>query len=265
MTMKYGGFAPKTRALHDWQASPKSVVRSYKTSNTGCPYCSGQKVHPEESLGAKFPELAAQWHPTKNGELSPFDVSYGSGKPVWWLCEFRHATRRSPNVRTSQGGRGCGKCARQTSKLEIRLYVELKTFIIEVGWRRKIQGYECDIYLPGLRVAIEVNGYKWHKDNQENDQRKTEAFEALGLTVVRVREIPLPQLRQVDVLFKSSEKHLSIVHKLVDVLLALRCLDSIQTKKAGMYLATQSYAGEPEYRKNTGAITETAGGRIPFG
>jgi hypothetical protein len=31
--------------------------------------------------------LAKQWHPTKNNELTPFDVSKGSDKKVWWKCE----------------------------------------------------------------------------------------------------------------------------------------------------------------------------------
>lgn len=240
---------PKTPDLHEWPASPKSVIGSYKTHNTGCPYCSGQKVHPEESLGALFPELAAYWHPTKNGDLTPFEVSYGSGKPVYWLCNFQHTTYNAPNTRTAQGGRGCGKCANQTSRLEIRLHVELKTFINEVGWRRKLDGRECDIYLPSARVAIEVDGYKWHKDKHDSDQQKTDVFEAKGLTVVRVREIPLPSLRQVDVLFKTSQKQLIIVQDLIRVLLTLGCLNKSQTNKAEAYLVSQDYAAEPAYRK----------------
>jgi len=30
--------------------------------------------------------LAKQWHPTKNGDLTPYDVTCGSGKNVWWQC-----------------------------------------------------------------------------------------------------------------------------------------------------------------------------------
>ena len=28
------------------------------------------------------PDLAAEWHPTKNGRLSPEDISYGSKKKI---------------------------------------------------------------------------------------------------------------------------------------------------------------------------------------
>jgi hypothetical protein len=30
--------------------------------------------------------LAKQWHPTKNGKLTPSDVGAGSTKKVWWKC-----------------------------------------------------------------------------------------------------------------------------------------------------------------------------------
>ena len=38
------------------------------------------------SFGVLDPEQAELWHPTKNGELTPYDVSTGSGKRVWFKC-----------------------------------------------------------------------------------------------------------------------------------------------------------------------------------
>ena len=31
-----------------------------------------------------YPHLVKEWHPTKNGDLTPKDVTYGSNKKVWW-------------------------------------------------------------------------------------------------------------------------------------------------------------------------------------
>ena len=42
--------------------------------------------HDPLRLAAVEPEIARQWHPTKNGALNPRDVSCGSGKRVWWRC-----------------------------------------------------------------------------------------------------------------------------------------------------------------------------------
>ena len=39
-----------------------------------------------KSLAELNPELAKMWHPSKNGELTPFDVTPGSSKNVWWKC-----------------------------------------------------------------------------------------------------------------------------------------------------------------------------------
>ena len=32
------------------------------------------------------PRVAKEWHPTKNGKLTPRDVVFGSARVVWWKC-----------------------------------------------------------------------------------------------------------------------------------------------------------------------------------
>jgi hypothetical protein len=69
-----------------------------------------------------YPNLAAEWHPTLNGDLSPRDVSYGSGRRVWWKCPkgFDHQWQSTPNSRTA-GESGCpfcaGRCVSATNNL----------------------------------------------------------------------------------------------------------------------------------------------------
>ena len=41
---------------------------------------------PSQSLRALYPEIAAQWHPIKNGNLLPIHVHPHSNKVVWWKC-----------------------------------------------------------------------------------------------------------------------------------------------------------------------------------
>ena len=43
-------------------------------------------VAPTNSLSFKNPKLASEWHPTKNGNLTPSDVTLASPKKVWWKC-----------------------------------------------------------------------------------------------------------------------------------------------------------------------------------
>ena len=66
---------------HEWEAGVNSRSRG-----AGCPYCSGLRTTPTASLSALRPDLAAQWHPTKNDPLTPEDLTPGSGKKVWWKC-----------------------------------------------------------------------------------------------------------------------------------------------------------------------------------
>ncbi len=44
----------------------------------------------ESDLATLHPDLVKEWHPIKNGDLMPEDISSGSGKEVWWLCPEGH-------------------------------------------------------------------------------------------------------------------------------------------------------------------------------
>ncbi len=67
---------------HVWQA--KVCNRTINT--TTCPFCCNYKVCLSNCLAIKFPEIAAQWHPTKNGDITPFNIIAGGTKNYWWKC-----------------------------------------------------------------------------------------------------------------------------------------------------------------------------------
>jgi hypothetical protein len=69
---------------HEWEAS----IRNRAVLKAGCPYCAGiaRSPAPGKSIADLFPKLAKEWHPTKNGDLTPHDVSKGSSRRVWWQC-----------------------------------------------------------------------------------------------------------------------------------------------------------------------------------
>lgn len=91
---------------HEWQA----IVCSRVGKHAGCPYCAGVRVYPgENDLASRRPDLAAQWHPTRNGEVTPSEVSIGSHHVVWWICEKGHVWRAMVKSRTS--GVGCPVCS----------------------------------------------------------------------------------------------------------------------------------------------------------
>lgn len=57
--------------------------------NRGCPYLSGQAVlEGFNDLASKNPELAALWHPTKNGNLKPTEITCNSTRKIWWYKKY---------------------------------------------------------------------------------------------------------------------------------------------------------------------------------
>lgn len=58
-----------------------------------------------------FPELFPEWHPIKNGELTPKDISVSSNKKIWWICKKGHEWLAIVANRTRLGS-GCPYCAR---------------------------------------------------------------------------------------------------------------------------------------------------------
>jgi len=96
----------KCKIGHEWLASPKRRC----SKKTGCPYCSNRKVCVENSLENKFPKIASEWHPTKNGKLKPKDIVSGSNKKMWFKCKNGHEWKTSVSTRTLSKS-GCPYCA----------------------------------------------------------------------------------------------------------------------------------------------------------
>jgi glutaredoxin len=96
---------------HEWEAE----VRNRSISGQGCPYCAGKRPTPGRNLATVFPEVAAQWHPTKNGSLRPLDVLPKATAKVWWRCPTGHAWAARVSSRT-MCATGCPACAQMGPK-----------------------------------------------------------------------------------------------------------------------------------------------------
>ena len=91
---------------HEYEAA----VASRTQVGSGCPYCAGKRVSDANRLSALYPDISREWHPTKNGKLTPDDVSYGSNKSRWWICREGHEWETVVCYRTIDGT-GCPYCA----------------------------------------------------------------------------------------------------------------------------------------------------------
>ena len=102
---------------HVWLAT---IANRTKDRGTGCPFCAGRRLTASRSLAVCAPEVAAEWHPTKNGKLTPADVFANDTRKVWWRCRVSpaHVWETSAHTRARQGCPFCaGKRADRTNSL----------------------------------------------------------------------------------------------------------------------------------------------------
>lgn len=79
-----------------------------------CPYCAGKKALPGyNDLKTMCPEVAAEWHPTLNGDLRPKNILYNSARKAWWQCAKGHQWQAVIRSRTGASRTGCPECDRQ--------------------------------------------------------------------------------------------------------------------------------------------------------
>jgi len=100
---------------HEWEAIIGSRTGKRKAK---CPHCNNEKrserkyfLTKENILAFTNPELILEWHPTKNGNTNPHNISRGSSKKVWWQCEKEHEWEATPGNRTKKKPSGCPICS----------------------------------------------------------------------------------------------------------------------------------------------------------
>lgn len=71
-------------------------------------YAQYLNLEKDNSLAVLYPDLSAQWHPTKNGSLTPQLVAPQSNKQIWWLCSKGHVWETKVYSRVK--GSGCPVC-----------------------------------------------------------------------------------------------------------------------------------------------------------
>ena len=97
---------------HEWRAT----VNSRAGQSNGCPYCANRRVLKGfNDLKTVYPKIAAQWHPTLNGDLTPEGVLFGSHQKAWWLCAEGHVWKAEIASRTGSRKTGCPLCAGNVS------------------------------------------------------------------------------------------------------------------------------------------------------
>lgn len=91
---------------HEWQAS----IANRTFHGSKCPFCVGRKISITNCLRTNYPKISEEWHPQKNGDLTPDEVTFHSVRRVWWLCSSDCHHEWVSTVRDRVNGKRCPKC-----------------------------------------------------------------------------------------------------------------------------------------------------------
>lgn len=144
---------------HKWKTSPNS-----RTNGRGCPYCSGNYVlEGFNDLTTSHPEIAAEWHPTLNGELLPTKVSKGYTKKVWFLCLVCGNAYESFIGNKIKGYGKCPYCSPRKTRAHLVLQVESGMYFRTLKEAARSIGIEDIRQIQSCCVGrcSTAHGYHW--------------------------------------------------------------------------------------------------------
>lgn len=208
---------------NEWEAT----IAHRTTDGRGCPICSKERlrqqlikltVTKDHNFASVHPELAKEWHPTKNQDLKPEGVSPVSSLIVWWQCT-KCGYEWQSKISNRVFGNGCPRCSfvYQTSEPEQAVF-----YYVQKEFPDAINSYHpkwlgkrsIDVYVPSLQLAIEYDGGAWHKDS-DRDNKKAELLKEHGITLARIREKHASAIDDGSIQFVSQKttEDISVINK----------------------------------------------------
>jgi hypothetical protein len=129
---------------HEYKSKCTDIVQNAKRGKgVGCPYCAGKKVCPDNCLAFLHPDIAAEWHPTKNGNILPKDVLSNTHKKYWWLCSSGHEWEARCHDRVGKGN-GCPYCKESRGEKRIAKYLTVNKY----KFHRQVKFIDCKLERP---------------------------------------------------------------------------------------------------------------------
>ena len=198
---------PKTGKHFDFEWM--SIIAE-RNNGVGCPFLTNTAIWKGfNDLATTNPQLAAEWHPTKNGKLTPSDVMANSNKKVWWYLPYddpktgkHHDYKWIASIAHRNAGQGCPFL--QKSKGENLIDEQLSNLHQNYIMHYKIPTCKYksllsfDFYLQDGNIAIEYDGQqhfasyqyfggnKVFKENVERDNVKTNYCFNNGIYLLRI-------------------------------------------------------------------------------
>ena len=119
------------------------------------------KATEQYNLNIINPGLAREWHPTRNGDLNPRNVTPGSGRKVWWICADGHEWEAA--IYSRNRGSGCPFCNKPTPADHIDMLIT-DTELLKEWHITKNSGLNLRNLPPGFSEKVWwicVEGHEW--------------------------------------------------------------------------------------------------------
>lgn len=172
-----------------------------------------------ENLTITHPNLAKEWHPTKNGDLLPTMVSKGQKRNVWWLGKCGHEWKAIITSRICGAGCPyCKKCIPSKSKAHKYVLDMLETCHIEYipEFRHtSLKKYPYDIYLPTKNCLIEIDGGFHFKFSTIDSLEKRKKIDDKKTEFAIMHNIPLLRI-PTSIYDKNPEKFRYYINEFID-------------------------------------------------
>jgi hypothetical protein len=111
-TLRPGSGSKQTWRCSDGRHTFERSVNSMVRLGGSCPFRTGRRIQAgENDLATCYPNIGAEWHPYRNGDLTPEEVGPGSTRLVWWLCPRGHDYQTPILRRTGPDKAGCTICS----------------------------------------------------------------------------------------------------------------------------------------------------------
>ena len=105
--------------------SYETLIQSKSRGETGCPICGNfQLLRGFNDLETRLPQVAMEWHPTKNGVKQPTDFVFGSHSFAWFVCYQGHEWRSTIVGRQKSGCPSCAEYGFKPHKAALFYFIE---------------------------------------------------------------------------------------------------------------------------------------------
>lgn len=142
----------------------KAQIYSRTIKGTGCPFCSGQKPSPENNLQYNYEAVAREWHPTRNGKLTPDKLSKATkAKKYWWRCLTCYRAWKATIYSRTVEKSCCPHCRRDEWKRKSKIPRIRLDYSVVLNEGKKIsrKWYENRDFVPFSKTHPKIAS-QWH-------------------------------------------------------------------------------------------------------